>query len=345
MTFRIGKNAYTAGPGEPQADSLRGQEVEKLFASRSGPLLFKKFETMTRNQVLWGLALSPVLLLRAFIRSYVSLANFISSRDLSARLLKPIAREVTDSTRSVTHRAKNGTPINLKFYTPNEICAMRARTFSTKEPEILGWIDEYGGGVLWDIGANIGLYSIYYALALGERVVAFEPSFFNLQQLAKNIDANGVSEFIDIVPLPLSDSRGISSLKLSTIEEGGALSAFGVDYGHDGQALEAQVSYRTLGITGDELSQTIGQESLPRLVKIDVDGIEPLILEGMRGVLRRDDCLSVFVEVNDSFKSQAAEVARILDECGFLFLEKAHSAMFDESPRHSHSFNQIWLKK
>ena len=54
---------------------------------------------------------------------------------------------------------------NTKFwlYTPNQICNFRYSTFSIKEPEMLEWIDEYGGGVFFYIGANIGIYSLYYA--------------------------------------------------------------------------------------------------------------------------------------------------------------------------------------
>lgn len=289
--------------------------------------------------------MGPIFLLRTLMRAYISLFNFVSRRDLRERLLQPIAQEINEAKRTVTHKIEGGASTSLTFYSPNEICAMRARTFSTKEPEVLRWIDEYGDGVLWDIGANIGLYSIYYALSRRLRVVAFEPSFFNLKQLAKNVDANGVNELVDIVPLALCDLQGMSSLKLSTTDEGGALSAFGVNYGHDGQPIQAKTAFRTLGSTGDEVSMAIGSQSLPRLLKIDVDGIEPLILKGMRKILSRKECRSVFIEVNDSFESQASQVAQLLSECGFVFKEKARSAMFDQSKKHSHSFNQVWVKK
>ena len=54
--------------------------------------------------------------------------------------------------------------LELKSVTPNEVTRFRAHTFADKEPETLAWIEEYGGpGVFFDIGANVGLYSIYYA--------------------------------------------------------------------------------------------------------------------------------------------------------------------------------------
>ena len=74
--------------------------------------------------------------------------------------------------RAVRH---HGT--QLTFAVPNRLNRFRIDTFSTKEPETLDWIDAIQeGSVLWDIGANVGLYSCYAAKARRCRVVAFEPS-------------------------------------------------------------------------------------------------------------------------------------------------------------------------
>jgi FkbM family methyltransferase len=50
------------------------------------------------------------------------------------------------------------------------------------------------GSVLWDIGANVGLYSCYAVKARDCRVFAFEPSVFNLELLARNIFLNGIAD-------------------------------------------------------------------------------------------------------------------------------------------------------
>ena len=53
----------------------------------------------------------------------------------------------------------------MKFYTPNELCAFRVKTFYSKEPETIDWINSFKENkIFWDIGANIGLYSCYAAL-------------------------------------------------------------------------------------------------------------------------------------------------------------------------------------
>ena len=54
--------------------------------------------------------------------------------------------------------------IKMQFAVPNHLNQYRVDTFSIKEPETLNWIDSLPEeSELWDVGANIGLYSIYAA--------------------------------------------------------------------------------------------------------------------------------------------------------------------------------------
>jgi len=84
---------------------------------------------------------------------------------------------------------------DLMFSVPNALSQFRADTFSTKEPETLEWLDRMPrGSVLWDIGANVGLYACYAAKVRGCRVFAFELSVFNLELLARNIFLNRLTD-------------------------------------------------------------------------------------------------------------------------------------------------------
>lgn len=83
----------------------------------------------------------------------------------------------------------------MRFYVPNAQCRYRVSSFSTKEPDTLEWMDTIPpGSVIWDIGANVGLYSVYAAKSRGARVFAFEPSVFNLELLARNIFLNQLQQ-------------------------------------------------------------------------------------------------------------------------------------------------------
>ena len=94
----------------------------------------------------------------------------------------------------------NHNEIKLSFVTPNPLNIYRVKSFSTKEPETLEWIDSFtNDSVFWDVGANIGLYSCYAATKKGCDVIAFEPSVFNLELLARNISNNQLLEKISIM--------------------------------------------------------------------------------------------------------------------------------------------------
>jgi FkbM family methyltransferase len=231
---------------------------------------------------------------------------------------------------------------NFWLYTPNNVCEYRAKTFFTKEPEILDWIDKFGGnGSFFDIGSNIGLYSVYHALKYDSPVYSFEPSIFNLKQLIKNVSINELSERINIVPLALNNKLTFETFNVSNIQEGAASNAFGVDYGFDGNKKSFSFKYKTLGFTADLFSQIL--QITPSLIKIDVDGIEHLILEAMENtILSSEECRTVFVEVYDNFEKQAANVSLILRRNGFKLISKEQSDLFKH--KSNATFNQIWLK-
>ena len=148
-------------------------------------------------------------------------------------------------TQAVNHQGTS-----LSFSVPNALNQYRVDTFSTKEPETLEWIDGIPeGSVLWDIGANVGLYACYAAKRRNCRVFAFEPSVFNLELLARNVFLNGLTERVTLVPLPLSDGLAVSTLNMTTTEWGGALSSFGQEYGHDGKLMRQVFKFPTIGLS------------------------------------------------------------------------------------------------
>lgn len=234
--------------------------------------------------------------------------------------------------------------MKFRFAVPNSLCGWRAKTFATKEPETLAWIDSIpAGAIFWDIGANVGLYSVYAAKKRNCRVWAFEPSVFNVELLARNIFLNGVNDRVCLVPLALSNGCGPNLMHMTTTDWGGALSTFGQDYGWDGRKVDWVFQFQTLGMSADEAMQKFRLPQ-PDYIKIDVDGIEHLILRGATAVL--SSVKSVLIEVNDSFEEQADQCRSMLMESGLVLKEKRRSEMFSSSDSFGGGlvWNQIWVR-
>jgi FkbM family methyltransferase len=261
----------------------------------------------------------------------------------NASWLDVLGTGINNQTSEIKHRV-GGKDIGFSFSTPNYLSRYRSDTFSTKEPETLEWIDTYApkGGVFFDIGANVGLYSIYHAKTKQGTTYSFEPSVFNLKLLVKNINLNDCQERIKIVSNPLTSENSFADFNLQSTEEGGALSSFGVDYGHDGNKLNTQISYQTLGFSLDYLVDNKIIGSIPDTIKIDVDGIEHLILRGASKVLANEKCKSVLIEVNDAFVELADDVDDILKKAGFMLLAKKTAETINLES--NFTFNQIWVK-
>lgn len=231
--------------------------------------------------------------------------------------------------------------ISMRFSVPNALCDWRARTFSEKEPETLEWIDAMPtGSILWDVGANIGLYSVYAAKKRECRVWAFEPSVFNLELLARNIFLNELVSQVCIAPFALSNQVASSQLSMTTTEWGGAMSTFGQDYGWDGETLNKVFEFQTIGLSLDDVSDAL-RIPRPDFIKMDVDGIEHLILSGGKDLL--SDVKGILVEVNDGFREQAEACEKLLADAGLTLKGKLNSEMIGgSSPGFMHCYNQIW---
>ena len=275
-------------------------------------------------------------ILKSLVNGFVQLLN---KAKVGGYILDLVLNSLMQLTLSVKYKE-----VSLKFSTPNQLNRYRAASFSDKEPETLEWIDGFrSGSVLWDIGANIGLYSCYAAKSKNCKVIAFEPSVFNLELLARNIFLNNLTKNIVMMPLPISDKLEISTFSMTSLEWGGALSTFGKDYGWDGRKINDIFQYQIIGLPADEAINFF-QLPLPNHIKIDVDGIEHLILAGAKNVISKVE--SVLIEVNDDFVEQSEVCSKLLLEAGLVMKEKRHSEMFDGDTTFGGGkvWNQIWVR-
>ena len=197
------------------------------------------------------------------------------------------------------------------------------------------------GDTIVDVGANIGLYSCYAVKRADCQVYAFEPSVFNLELLAKNVYLNSLSDKVAIISLPLFDSLAVRPFYMTTKEWGGALSNFGESVDHDGLPMTSVFKYKTVGMSIDQAVSLLNLAK-PNYIKMDVDGIEHLILKGATNTLNNTE--SLLIEVNDNFIKQAGDTEEYLKKAGFKLKHKRHSEIIAKSTKFSSFYNQIWTR-
>ena len=108
----------------------------------------------------------------------------------------------------------------------NWITHFRWYTFKTKEPETIYFIDNLikEGDVFFDIGANVGIFSIYAGKKYKDnQIISFEPEVSNLAILKENIVENNLTKQVMCYGLAISDKVGLSKLHLQDFTPGAAL--------------------------------------------------------------------------------------------------------------------------
>jgi FkbM family methyltransferase len=239
----------------------------------------------------------------------------------------------------------------INFFVPNHLVEWRVNTFYKAEPETLEWIDSFESKdslIFWDIGANIGLYSIYNSLKnKNSTTIAFEPSTSNLRVLSRNISINNLDNKIKIFTPPLSNVENkFLTMKESTFQEGGATHSFGESFDFEGKKFSSKMNYK---IFGTNINFLIDNKILdiPNYIKIDVDGIEHLILEGGSKYLKDKKIKSLSVEINENFTEQKTKVLDIMKKNNFKILHKKQDEnTFGDNSKHIYSriFNYIFVR-
>jgi len=207
--------------------------------------------------------------------------------------------------------------VQIEIFTPNSMTEYRARTFSTKEPDTLDWLDRHSDEkVLLDIGANVGLYTLYFG-KIGRRVIALECSPLNIGELVRNINLNNLQDQVTVIPIALSSREEIGEFFMGSEELGAAESSFGNETGFDGNGMRIINRFTTISMSLDELYALYPNLDKPNLMKIDVDGNESAILEGASRLLDNNQLVSILCEVNPNSPSRNEKVASILSSYGF----------------------------
>jgi FkbM family methyltransferase len=203
-----------------------------------------------------------------------------------------------------------------RFYTPNEITRWRVRTLYSKEPVTIEWLRTMPrGAVFADVGANVGMYTVFAALARSARVVAFEPESRNYALLNENLRLNQLGERVVALCAGLSDHHGVECLYLSEAKAGGSCHSLGEAVGYDLKPRAAAFAQGVLALRFDDLVAA-RQVPVPEYIKIDVDGFEHKVIRGMETTLKEAAVRSLIVEVNPAL-AEHREMRRFLEQLGF----------------------------
>ncbi len=250
------------------------------------------------------------------------LENFICFVALSILRNAPVRAKVMIKTGLPTQIELDYSRRRIELCADSDMSIRRAMACG-KEPETVAWIEANlrPGDVLFDIGANVGAYSLIAAKQFsGEvKIFSFEPSFSTYDQLCRNVIINDCQDNVFPFLMALTDKSKLLTFEYRSLVGGAAEHA--VDLSNDAALTFKPVfSQRLLGNSMDELAERFGFPP-PTLIKLDVDGAEIAILEGAKNTLCSPQLKSVLVEVRED-DGMAGQVKQLLEEAGFLLVEK-----------------------
>ncbi len=206
----------------------------------------------------------------------------------------------------------------LKFYRLNKKTEWRYKSLFTKEPETIDWLNQIQPGeVLWDIGANVGLYTVYAAVLRGARVWAFEPLASNYHVLNMNIELNGMAETARAFCLAFADHTGCDVLNVQSSKAGEAQCSFEEPINDSGEHFTPKFLQGMIGYSIDEFIERFNPE-FPHHMKIDVDGIEEKIVAGATKTLRDPRLKTLSIELNSNRAEAVDFVRQAVEEAGFV---------------------------
>jgi FkbM family methyltransferase len=203
----------------------------------------------------------------------------------------------------------------MRFNVPNSHIAWRVQTMYTKEPDTVAWIQGMKEGeVFYDVGANIGLYTML-AAKQGLHVFAFEPESQNYAVLIRNLAFNTpMTNKAVAFPFCISDEQRIDTLRLSNLMAGGSCHSFASDLNYKREEKQWAYKQGTVGFTLDSLVFECGLPT-PHHIKVDVDGFEDKVVAGAAKLL--PSVQSVLLEL-DSANADHMRIRDRLVDMGFV---------------------------
>ncbi len=235
--------------------------------------------------------------------------------------IKDIEEKIKSKNQIITASISDPlTKKTIKFNIVNKDTLWRAQTFYTKEPITIKWIRSFEKNkVFFDIGANIGIYSIFSAIINSSHVYSFEPESNNYLVLMQNIISNNLNDYILPYQIGVSDKTEITKLNLNNFSAGSSHHTVGETALSHSDLTEINSKYKQglFSSTLDDLCFKWGLP-LPTYIKIDVDGIENKIISKSKKVLSSSVLKSVLIEINEN-RIEDKNIIKIMKEFKFKY--------------------------
>ena len=186
----------------------------------------------------------------------------------------------------------------IRFLNHSGVSYWRARTIMTKEPDSMRWIDAMvPGSVFWDIGANVGVLTLYAAMRGDLEVWAFEPAAVNYYNLVANCELNGLEKRVRCVQLGFSDKSEIADIHVSQLMSGRSFT-----FRESTKVKPNKKVYPSLQAvqlcTIDDFIARYGAPC-PNYIKIDVPGLTQDIFAGAKHTLAQPELKGIQVEARE----------------------------------------------
>lgn len=214
----------------------------------------------------------------------------------------------------------------IKFNCDSSTTLGRAKNSTKREPDTINWVESFSAGdIMWDIGCNIGVFSIFAAKANDVKVYAFDAMATNIAGLVKNIQLNGLGEQIIPFCAPLMDKSGFANLyvPLQATETGGNGAQIKLKEDAYLRPIDPVVTVTSPGYALDDLVQVLGLP-VPTHIKMDVDGVEEFVIAGAMKTLANPKVKSLMFEIPPQLHDK---LINVLDGLGFKH-EKSVSAVY-----------------
>lgn len=188
----------------------------------------------------------------------------------------------------IVHEMAPGVKVNIRIDRDEELAYWTNRYDQNDDARVFASLLQ-AGMVVIDVGANIGMYAIFAARAVGPegRVFAFEPVPELYRRLVENLAVSSLHN-ISTHQIAVSDRTGTAPFYLGRSESMGSL-------------YRAQTS-ATIEVPTETLDGFLEHQGVAKVdaVKLDAEGAEMHIIRGMRRLLARPDRPILFVEHNDT---------------------------------------------